>query len=202
MSVARLLVLGAVIEHEAAHGYQVRKDLESWSVDLWGGLGQGSIYHALRQLTSQGLLRAVEVQEQDTAPARTLYQATSDGRSAFMEMLEETLASPDCTPSETMGAIGFLTRLTRERAMALLDRRIQSARAKRDRVADEYERLSAEEWGHHAEAIRFWVGSADADIAWAAQLVDELRAGSYVMADDASNVDERAVSEGKAHRRP
>lgn len=186
MSMARLLVLGAVIEHGTAHGYQVRKDVESWRIDLWGGLGQGSIYHALRQLASSGLLEAVEVEERATAPARTLYRVTPDGRSVFTEMLEEMLASADCTPSETMSTIGFLTKLTRERAVALLDRRIQSCVAKRDRVADVYERLSEEEWGHHAEAIRFWVGSAEADIAWAEQLIERLRSGDYVMADDSN----------------
>lgn len=184
MSVAKLLVLGAVIEHGVTHGYQVRKEVESWRVDLWGGLGQGSIYHALRQLSSQGFLEAVEVEEQATAPNRTIYRATSEGRSAFMEMLEEMLASADCTPSESMAAVGLLTALTRARATELLERRIRACEAKRDRVAGEYERLAQEEWGHHAEAIRLWIGSAQAEIDWAVQLVETLRAGAYEMADD------------------
>lgn len=194
MSVAKLLVLGAVIEHGVTHGYQVRKEVESWRVDLWGGLGQGSIYHALRQLSSRGLLEAVEVEKQAAAPNRTIYRATSEGRSAFTEMLEETLASADCTPSESMAAIGLLTVLTRARAIELLEQRIRAGEAKRDRVDREYQRLPQEEWGHHAEAIRLWIGSAQADIDWAVQLVDTLRAGAYEMADEAPSAGDRSSS--------
>lgn len=182
MSAARLLVLGAVIEHGSAHGYQVRKDVESWRVDLWGGIGQGSIYHALRQLASEGLLVHAGEATSAAAPSRTLYRPTPEGRRAFVEMLDRMLASDSCTPSETMSAIGFLTTMTRERAIEVLGRRIDAYRAKRDRVAQEYERIPDAEWGHHVEAVRFWIRAADAEIDWTTELVARLRAGDYPMA--------------------
>lgn len=57
MSVIRLLVLGAVRQHGRAHGYQVRNDLEYWGAHEWSNAKPGSIYHALKQMAKQGLLR-------------------------------------------------------------------------------------------------------------------------------------------------
>ncbi|QVQ51494.1 helix-turn-helix transcriptional regulator [Spiractinospora alimapuensis] len=184
MSAAKLLVLGAVIEHGSAHGYQVRKDVESWRADLWGGIGQGSIYHALRRLTAEGLLAHAGEETPAAAPARTMYRATSEGRRAFVELLERMLASDSCTPGETMAAIGFLTTLTRQRALEILGRRVAAYRSKRDRIAKEYERSPDAEWGHHIEAVRFWIRSADAEVDFTTDLIDRLRSGEYVMAGD------------------
>src|SRR5690606_25494524 len=142
--------------------YQVRKDLESWRADLWGALGQGSVYHALRQLTAQGHL-AVAPDGDVTGPARTRYRPTDEGRREFVHLLESTLASDANTPGETMAAIGFLPHVTRPRAIELLEARLAASRAKRDRVAREYEANAAEDWAHHVEAVRFWTRTADAE---------------------------------------
>ena len=56
MSVTRLLVLGAVQIFQPAHGYLVRRELVSWEAERWAHLNPGSIYHALKILTRQGLL--------------------------------------------------------------------------------------------------------------------------------------------------
>lgn len=61
MSAIRLLVLGAVRQHGRAHGYQVRNDLEYWGAHEWSNAKPGSIYHALKQMAKQGLLRAHEI---------------------------------------------------------------------------------------------------------------------------------------------
>lgn len=186
MSAVRLLVLGAVIGRGAAHGYQARKDLASWRVDLWGSIGQGSIYHALRRLNSEGLLVHADSgdDEQSAGPARTLYRPTDAGRRAFVELLEQTLASDENTPDETMAAVGFLTMLTRARAIVLLEQRLDAFRAKRDRVVREHEQDADADWGHHLEAVGFWARVAGAELAWTEQLIDRLRAGEYLMADD------------------
>ena len=47
MSATRLLVLGVVRMFGRAHGYQVRRELLTWSADEWANVQPGSIYHAL-----------------------------------------------------------------------------------------------------------------------------------------------------------
>lgn len=184
MSATRLLVLGAIIERGSAHGYQVRKDLESWSADLWGNLGQGSVYHALRRLHADGLIVADDVAPSTSGPARTEHSPTAAGREAFVSLLEEALTADGRDMAETMAGIGFLPALTRSRAVELLHRRIDAYRARRARVVSEYERHRDEDWAHHIEAIRFWAQSADEAIAWAEGLIARLEAGEYTMADD------------------
>jgi Transcriptional regulator PadR-like family len=56
MSAVRLLVLGAVRRRGRAHGYQVRADLEAWGAHEWSSATSGSVYHALKAMTGQGLL--------------------------------------------------------------------------------------------------------------------------------------------------
>ncbi len=186
MSATRLLILGAIVERGTAHGYQVRKDLESWQVDLWGNIGQGSVYHALRRLSDDGLIDKVESSEGSEGPARTEYAVTNAGREAFVTLLERALSSDGRDIAETMAGIGFITTLTRARAVELLRLRIEAFRTRRARVVVEYERHPNEDWGHHVEAIQFWAHSADSAIEWTEGLIARLEGGAYTMADDQS----------------
>ncbi|WP_372468051.1 PadR family transcriptional regulator [Microbacterium maritypicum] len=184
MSATRLLILGAIIERGSAHGYQVRKDLESWQVDLWGNIGQGSVYHALRRLADDGLIDRTDSGHGTVGPARVEYTVTSAGRTEFVTLLERALSSDGRDIAETMAGIGFITTLTRDRAVELLRLRIETFRARRARVVREYENHPDEDWGHHVEAIQFWAHSADSAIAWTEGLIARLESGAYVMAND------------------
>lgn len=184
MSATRLLILGAIIERGSAHGYQVRKDLESWQVDLWGNIGQGSVYHALRRLADDGLIDRTDSGHGTEGPERVEYTVTSAGRAEFVTLLERALSSDGRDIAETMAGIGFITTLTRDRAVELLRLRIETFRARRARVVREYENHQDEDWGHHVEAIQFWAHSADSAIAWTEGLIARLESGAYPMMDD------------------
>ncbi|WP_275005448.1 PadR family transcriptional regulator [Promicromonospora iranensis] len=184
MSATRLLILGAIIERGSAHGYQVRKDLESWQVDLWGNIGQGSVYHALRRLAQDGLIDRTDSGQGAEGPARVEYAVTSAGHAEFVTLLERALSSDGRDVSETMAGIGFITTLTRARAVELLRLRIEAFRTRRTRVVREYELNPDEDWGHHVEAVQFWAHSADSAIEWTEGLIARLESGAYPMADD------------------
>ena len=79
MSATRLLVLGVVRMHGSAHGYQVRRELLTWSADKWANVAPGSIYHALKKMTAEDLLEQVEVEPGDAGPDRVAYRLTEDG---------------------------------------------------------------------------------------------------------------------------
>lgn len=182
MSTTRLLILGAVLERGVAHGYQVRRDLESWQVGLWGNIRQGSIYHGLRSLHAQGLL--VQVNAGEDGPVKVEYRVTAAGRDAFDQLLEEALSSDGTDPAETIAGIGFMTTLPRARVLELLHRRVAAFRRRRESVVGEYEQHPDEDWGHHIEAIRLWAHSADSAIAWTRELITRLEEGAHEMADD------------------
>ena len=67
MNVVRLLVLGILKERRRAHGYAIRRELLSWRVETWTNVKPGSIYHAIRQLAKEGMLKALGTEEMGAA---------------------------------------------------------------------------------------------------------------------------------------
>ena len=65
---------------QPVHGYDVRRELLSWSADEWANVAPGSIYHALRKLTEEGLLDEVATEQVGARPARTTYRIDAQGR--------------------------------------------------------------------------------------------------------------------------
>jgi Transcriptional regulator PadR-like family len=112
VSAIRLLVLGAIRERGRAHGYQARSDLETWGAHDWSTAKPGSIYHALRQLTRQGLLHA-----RQRAPS--------------------TAGGPPRVEYELTAGVGFPNHLPRQEAIALLKQRLAALDAsERERLTE------------------------------------------------------------------
>ncbi|MFE4538484.1 PadR family transcriptional regulator [Streptomyces scopuliridis] len=99
MSATRLLVLGVVRTHGTAHGYLITSELESMWAQEWAKLKSGSIYHALRQLAKDGLMRATQIEEW---PGRVDYEITEQGDAEFLRLLREALKRPR-SPSRSAG---------------------------------------------------------------------------------------------------
>jgi DNA-binding PadR family transcriptional regulator len=186
MTMTRLLILGAVRERGRAHGYQVRRDLESWGVHLWASIQPGSIYHGLRRLRDDGLLVEVEASPSAGGPARTDYVVTDAGDTAFRDLLEGALRSDEGPIAETIAGIGFITELSRPRAVELLRMRVEALERRRARVVSVYEQEPDGDWQHHVEAVRLWAHTADAAIQWTQGLIERLEGGAYEMAGERS----------------
>lgn len=189
MSATRLLVLGVVRMHGKAHGYQVRRELLTWSADKWANVQPGSIYHALKKMTAENLLEQVE-EPPGGGPARTAYRLTEDGETEFQVELAKSLAQagdPDASQdADRLGAaVAFLTALPRARAISLLRQRIHTMQGAEVNVRAILEH--GVEWGqpaHVSELYRLWGAQVRTTLAWARDLVERLEAGEYVMADD------------------
>ncbi|KKO55215.1 PadR family transcriptional regulator [Paenibacillus sp. DMB20] len=96
MSTVRLLVLGSILRRGVSHGYGVYSDLTSWRAETWTNVKPGSIYHALEKLESQGMIRAVDSENQaKLGPSRTEYTITAQGSAEFESLLESTLKNND-----------------------------------------------------------------------------------------------------------
>lgn len=183
MSATRLLVLGVVRMYGQAHGYQVRRELLSWSADTWANVRPGSIYHALKQMSRERLLAEVTVEEGDSGPERTVYRLTDDGETEFGVLLTRALAEPERGQDSLSAAVTFLTALPRERAIALL--RLRSTRLGGQLAGvREATEVDGPRPAHIAEAYRLWALTIEAHLRWVADLVDRLSAGEYAMADD------------------
>ena len=187
MSAIRLLVLGAVRQHGRAHGYMVRNDLEFWGAHEGSNAKPGSIYHALKQLAKQGLLRQYETAPSTAGgPPRTQYEVTDAGDAEFMRLLRHALTAIDEKQDMLTSGVGFIVDLPRDEAIALLKQRIAALEEWRQEVTRHWspDESSPEEYGHIGEIMKLWVHNADSGAEWARALVQRLENGAYVMAGE------------------
>ncbi|WP_051393330.1 PadR family transcriptional regulator [Glycomyces arizonensis] len=128
----RLLVLGLVRWLGPVHGYLVRRELDSWRMPGVTEIGAGSIYHALKKLTADGLIEVVATESVDDRPARTTYRITVTGESEFQRLLREKLweVAPADDPFHT--AWSFANVLSKSENTALLRQRTEVLYARID----------------------------------------------------------------------
>ncbi|MEG3628438.1 PadR family transcriptional regulator [Streptomyces poriticola] len=186
MSVIRLLVLGAVRQHGRAHGYQVRNDLEYWGAHEWSNAKPGSIYHALKQMAKQGLLRAHETAPSTVGgPPRTEYEITGKGTEEYFTLLRESLTAFDQKPDVLSAGLGFMVDLGRDEVLALLEERVRAIRKWRRGVTEYYTPEEGPgQLGHIGEIMNLWVHSADTGEEWTRGLIERIRGGAYTFAGE------------------
>lgn len=186
MSAIRLLVLGAVRQHVRAHGYQVRNDLEYWGAHEWSNAKPGSIYHALKQMAKQGVLRAHEVAPSTAGgPPRVEYELTERGEEEFFTLLRGALTTYDQKSDVLSAAIGFIVDLPRDEVVGLLERRVRAMEEWRAAVLEYYTpEPGPGEADHIGEIMNFWIHSADSDAAWTRGLIARIEGGAYVFAGE------------------
>ena len=188
MSATRLLVLGVVRMYGRAHGYQVRRELLSWSAEKWANVQPGSVYHALKKMNSEGLLEQVDVEPGQSGPDRTAYRLTVDGEQEYQVLLAKALSDPELNHPDLSAAISLMTTLPRARVINLLRHRLVHLEAEQRRARLMLEELKSNiELGtpeHVGELYRLWNGITDTSLAWLEGLIGRLEAGEYVMADE------------------
>ena len=188
MSATRLLVLGVVRMYGTAHGYQVRRELLTWSADRWANVAPGSIYHALKKMATEELLEVASTEAHPGGPDRTAYRLTEDGETEFQLLLAKYLAESDDSAQGSYrlaAAVTFLPALPRGKALSLLRHRLTQVAGHRATAQDMLDNGTS--WGqpeHVEELYRLWVAGVETQGEWLRGLIDRLEAGKYTMADD------------------
>lgn len=118
MNVVRLVVLGAIREAGASHGYAIRQILDDWQVQAWTRLHSGSVYYALQQMAKEGILAVGAQEPGDRGPGKTVFSLTEVGESEFLNQLRQALASFDLV--ELSAGLAFLDSLSAAEARARL----------------------------------------------------------------------------------
>src|SRR5437764_14902060 len=88
MAVTRVLVLGVLLK-QPMHGYEVRRELESWNAEQWANIAYGSIYFSLAKMAEGHLVEVVSTDHRRNRPARTVYAITNRGREDFARLLRD-----------------------------------------------------------------------------------------------------------------
>lgn len=180
----RLLVLGVVRARGPVHGYAIHKELMSWRVDTWTAVKPPSIYHAVKQLAREELLRAAESEGSARGPSRVAYALTPTGDREFLRLLQSALVSPDI---EELGAgIAFMRCLPRARVAELLRSQLDTTRDIETQLqAMKPQWPDADEPPHAQHLLDLWTGSFAAHAVWVANMLDRIAAGEFRFADEA-----------------
>lgn len=187
MSAVRLLVLGAIRRRGRAHGYQVRSDLESWGAHEWSTAASGSVYHALKAMTGQGLLIAHETAPSAAGgPPRTEYELTGAGEDAYFALLRSALSSHDPGFDLLAAAVGLIEDLPRSEAINLLRQRAAAMVEWQASITAELPSgTDLDTWGPVGEVLGLWLHTADSRADWTKRLIRRLEEGAFTMAGEA-----------------
>jgi DNA-binding PadR family transcriptional regulator len=178
MSATRMMILGLVQWMQPVHGYDVRRELLSWSADKWANVQPGSIYHALRKLSDEGLLREVATEQVGARPARTTYEITDKGAAEFQSLLRNNWWNVATPPDPFMAAFSFLPALPREEAAAALRNRAVQLRA----AAEQLRSAQKADWADHKPTFVSWmweltIDRSEAEITWCGRTAERIETG-------------------------
>ncbi|GIF73764.1 PadR family transcriptional regulator [Asanoa siamensis] len=173
------MILGAVRLMQPVHGYDVRRELLSWGADRWANVQPGSIYHGLRKLTEESMLREVATEEVGGRPARTSYEITAKGEAEFESLLRDLWWNISMPPDPFFAAFAFIDALPREEAAAALRNRATVLRASIEGLRGSLSSRWISElkptyvgWMFELSIVRM-----EAEVAWCEKTVDLVESG-------------------------
>lgn len=176
MSSTRLLILGVVRIFQPVHGYDIRRELESWRVEDWAQVSYGSIYHAINRAVADGLLEVVSTGQVGRRPARTTYRLTAAGEAEYHRILREHWATVVTAHDPFSVAWSFLPDLDATEIVGGLRHRIAVGRA----WIEEFEAggvLDADTARHVHEILELGAVRARAEIDWAERMIAKVERG-------------------------
>ncbi|TQK73308.1 MULTISPECIES: PadR family transcriptional regulator [unclassified Nocardioides] len=174
----RMLLLGAVALFEPVNGYQIRRELLSWSVDDWAHLNPGSIYNGLATLTKQGFL--VRHDLADGGREVAVYESTPSGRAELERLVTAGLEEVSVVDRKAFSAaFGLLPLVPPDRALRSLVRRRVALEEVVARLASPPEPGAAPP--HALRTVVMWLDLAVAELAWLRETIDQLKAGSLAL---------------------
>jgi len=194
MSTTRLMILGLVNWMEPVHGYDVRRELLSWNADKWAKVQPGSIYHALKKMTEEGLLEEVATEQVGARPERTTYRITARGRDSFENMLREQWWEINPAMDPFAAAFAFVPALPRKEAVAALRHRARmmrvTAQGMQDMIATG--RTDITKPVHVQWMFELWIARSEGEVAWCERVADLIESGVSYMPGTDPAVDEEA----------
>lgn len=177
VSTTRLMILGLVKWLQPVHGYDVRRELLSWNVESWANIQPGSIYHALRKLTEEGMLAEVATEQVGARPARTTYRCTDKGEAEFRELLGKYAWEYREPVDPFLSAFAFLPTMSRDQAARVLRARARTIEAMAANWRENLGPWSAEKPEHVSWQFELTIGRLDVEARWCHDIAGRIEAG-------------------------
>lgn len=160
-------------------------------------MAPGSIYHALKKLANEGLLRELGTERVGARPARTMYEITERGEREFQDMLRDFWWEHRQPFDPFMAAFALLPALPEREAAAALRNRSRFLRGQIDELQAMIDQGPGQEQQppHVFEMFRLGIARCEADIAWCERVAELVERGELT-------VDEQVWKEAGWSRQP
>ena len=122
MSETRLAIL-SLLRHGPLHGYEIKKTLERECIDMWSTIPLATLYNELNKMSREGLVEKAGI-EVESGRARSVFEITGRGRSAFVDMARELWLIRQPVPFPLFFAVAALDVLPQDELVGLIQRRI------------------------------------------------------------------------------
>ncbi len=177
MSAIRVLILGVLMTKKEIHGYEIRRELESWNAEEWTNIAYGSIYFALKKMAEEKLIE--EIQSGESQPARILYTITESGKEEFMRLLREQwwAIKPLIDPFQV--ALTFMNYMPRDELIVALEMRFDHLKM----MINSFEKMlplraAAQNYPRHInENFKLAVAHFKAEAEWIKDTLEKVKAG-------------------------
>lgn len=179
MSSARLLILGVLRIKQPTHGYDIRRELESWRVDQWANVAYGSIYHALSRMTEEGLVEPASGDRPEKRPARVVYSITERGEQEFQRLLREYWWEPKRVVDPFQVAVTFMNAMPADELVAALRTRsdLLNAELKILEQATKLKMSPPDTPRHISENMRLAAAHVEAEQRWVEEAIEKVERG-------------------------
>lgn len=165
-----MLILGVLL-NRPMHGYEVRRELESWQAERWANIAYGSLYFGLKKMADEGLLEVADAAERR---GRTVYAITEAGRGEFHRLFAEHWWRSPGVKDPFVAALTFMDRLDRGDLLAALRHRAAALRASAEvhrYLIDVKEKYAGR---HIAEIMRLGAARDEAEPAWVEDVIGKV----------------------------
>jgi len=163
----RLMVLG-LLSIKPMSGYEMQQQLQMSQADRWAGILSGSIYHAIKKLTDEGMVE-LDALEQTGNRAKASYRLTERGMGELLRLTLETMEQMSVAyPTNLYTAMSFLHLLPAEQILKAIDKQQakieeelrtmkegQTAKAKHIELPDYVKLVFENIYAHNELQIRF-----------------------------------------------
>jgi DNA-binding PadR family transcriptional regulator len=170
-----LLVLGLLLDRPM-HGYEISRHVRDEGVNTWFEVSTAAVYYSLNKLHQQGLIS--ETQPGARRGDKSVYHATERGREQFFAGMEQALASQQAVRYDYDLGIFFLNKLRQERALGLLERRVEFLRERRALLEQQIERKIRTGEALQVAILEHRASCAQVETQWLARIIKQLRQGA------------------------
>jgi DNA-binding PadR family transcriptional regulator len=168
-----LLVLGLLLDRPM-HGYELSQYLKAEGVTAWYDVSTAAIYYSLNKLRERGLVS--ETRSRGDGADKSVYHLTRLGREEFFAGMESALTSHEPLHNEYDLGIFLLNKLPHDKALVLLEQRLDFLRSQSAELEQALEReRAAGDQPLRAAILEHSVACARMETEWLSGIIRHLR---------------------------